>query len=73
MQKNKKRVLKGWFQNLNCYSLGGWFVWICTTIDTIDLPFNQIKGYLIFTSVWTLLAILSFYLLLKYTNLFEEE
>lgn len=73
MQKNKKRVLKGWVQKVLSFILGAWFVWVCTTIDTIDCPFNQIKGYLVFTSVLTLLAILSFYLLLKYTNLFEEE
>ena len=73
MQQNKKRVLKGWFQKVLGFNVGFGLCWFCTTIDTIDLPFNQIKGYLIFTGIWTLLAILSFYLLLKYTNLFEEE
>lgn len=71
-QTNKKRVLKKGVQKVLSFILGIWFTWICTTIDTLDYPFKEIKGYLIFTSILTLFAILSFYLLLKYSNLFED-
>lgn len=69
----KKRVLKKWVEKVLSFILGIWFTWITTTIDTIDQPFNEIKGYLVFTTILTILALLSFYLLGKYTNLFEEE
>lgn len=69
----KKRVLKKWVEKVLSFILGTWFTWICTTIDTLDYPFKEIKGYLIFTSVLTILALLSFYLLGKYGTLFEEE
>ena len=71
-ETKKKRVLKSWVQKVLGFILGSWFVWICTTIDTIDLPFNKIKGYLIFTSILTILSLVSFYLLFKYSNIFED-
>ena len=71
-ETKKKRVLKSWVQKVLSFILGSWFVWICTTIDTIDLPFSQIKGYLVFTSILSILALISFYLLLKYSNIFED-
>ena len=71
-ESKKKRVLKSWVQKVLGFILGSWFVWVCTTIDTIDLPFNQIKGYLVFTTILTILAFVSFYLLLKYASIFED-
>ena len=71
-ETKKKRMLKSWVQKVLSFILGSLFVWICTTIDTIDLPFNQIKGYLVFTSILSILALISFYLLLKYSNIFED-
>jgi hypothetical protein len=72
MQK-KKRVLKSWVQKGLSAIVGFGLCWFCTTIDTIDLPFNQIKGYLVASSIILLLMVVSMYLLMKYTNLFEEE
>lgn len=72
MQK-KKRVLKKGVQKVLGFNVGFGLCWFCTTIDTIDLPFNQIKGYLVASSIILLLMVVSMYLLMKYTNLFEEE
>lgn len=69
---NKKRVLKKGVQKILSYILGIWFFWICTTIDTLDCPFNQIKGYLVFTSILTFFALISFILLFNYSNVFED-
>lgn len=71
-ENRKKRVLKTWFKKVLSFILGSWFIWICTTIDTISMPLNQIKGYLLFTSIFTIFALFSFYLLFKYTNIFEN-
>lgn len=72
MQK-KKRVLKSWVQKVLGVNVGFGLCWFCTTIDTIDLPFNEIKGYLVASGIILLLMVVSMYLLIKYTNLFEEE
>ena len=71
-ETKKKRVLKSWVQKVLSFILGSWSVWICTTIDTIDLRFDKIKGYLIFTSILTILSVVSFYLLFKYSKIFED-
>lgn len=71
-ETRKKRVLKNGVQKVLSFILGSWFVWVCTTIDTIDLPFKEIKMYLVFTTIFTILALISFYLLLKYSNIFED-
>ena len=71
-ETRKKRVLKKGIEKVLSFILGGWVVWVCTTIDTIDLPFKEIKMYLVFTSIFTILALVSFYLLLKYSNIFED-
>ena len=71
-ESKKKRVLKKLGQKVLSFVLGSGLFGLCTTIDTIDMPFNQIKGYLVFTSILTILALLSFYLLLKYSNIFED-
>ena len=72
MQK-RKRVLKSWVQKVLGYNVGFGFCWFCTTIDTLDLPFKEIKGYLVASGIILLLMVVSMYLLMKYTNLFEEE
>lgn len=72
MQK-RKRVLKSWVQKVLGYNVGFGLCWFCTTIDTLDLPFKEIKGYLVASGIILLLMVVSMYLLMKYTNLFEEE
>lgn len=72
MQK-RKRVLKSWVQKVLGFNVGFGLCWFCTTIDTIDLPFKEIKGYLVASGLILLLMGVSMYLLMRYTNLFEEE
>lgn len=72
MQK-RKRVLKSWVQKVLGFNVGFGLCWFCTTIDTLDLPFNQIKGYIMASGIILLLMVVSMYLLMKYTNIFEEE
>lgn len=71
-QKTKKRVLKKGVEKVLSTILAIWFFWIMTTIDTIDNPFNEIKSYLIITGILTILAMFSFFMLMKYSNLFED-
>lgn len=71
-QKTKKRVLKKGVEKVFSTIVAIWFFWIMTTIDTIDNPFNQIKSYLIITGILTILALFSFTMLMKYSNLFED-
>lgn len=71
-QKTKKRVLKKGVEKVFSTIVAIWFFWIITTIDTIDNPFNEIKSYLIITGILTILALFSFTMLMKYSNLFED-
>lgn len=71
-QKTKKRVLKKGVEKVLSTIVAIWFFWIMTTIDTIDNPFNEIKSYLIITGILTILALFSFTMLMKYSNLFED-
>ena len=71
-QKTKKRVLKKGVEKVFSTIVTIWFFWIMTTIDTIDNPFNEIKSYLIITGILTILALFSFIMLMKYSNLFED-
>lgn len=71
-QKTKKRVLKKGVEKVFSTIVAIWFFWIMTTIDTIDNPFNEIKSYLIITGILTILALFSFFMLMKYSNLFED-
>ena len=68
--KNKKRkyVLKKWFEKLNCWNLGLWFMFVATTIDNV-LENSLYDTVLI---VWSLFAIGSFILLSKFTNVFDN-
>lgn len=71
-QKTKKRVLKKGVEKVFSTIVAIWFFWIMITIDTIDNPFNEIKSYLIITGILTILALFSFIMLMKYSNLFED-
>ena len=71
-QKTKKRVLKKGVEKVFSTIGAIWFSWIMTTIDTIDNPCNEIKSYLIITGILTILALFSFIMLMKYSNLFED-
>lgn len=71
-QKTKKRVLKKGVEKVFSTIVAIWFFWIMTTIDIIDNPFNEIKSYLIITGILTILALFSFTMLMKYSNLFED-
>ena len=62
----KKRVLKSWLVKVLGWVLGGWIVFVATTIDSIGN-----KTYDIVLVVWTALAIGSFVLLDKYSNAFD--
>ena len=62
----KKRVLKSWLVKVLGWVLGSWMVFIATTIDSIGN-----KTYDIILIVWTALAIGSFVLLDKYSNVFD--
>ena len=64
MQK-RKRVLKSWVQKVLGFNVGFGLCWFCTTIDTIDLPFKEIKGYLVASGIILLLMVVSMYLLMK--------
>jgi hypothetical protein len=72
MNNTKKRILKKGVQKVLSTIIAIWFFWIMTTIDTIDMPFNEIKGYLVLTSILTILSIFSFIMLSKYSNIFED-
>ena len=71
-QKTKKRVLKKGVEKVFSTIVAILFFWIMTTIDTIDNPINEIKSYLIITGILTILALFSFIMLMKYSNLFED-
>lgn len=63
----KKRILKGWLVKLLGWVLGGYVFFIATTIDSLGN-----KTYDTILIVWTILAIGSFALLSKYSNVFED-
>ena len=62
----KKRVLKSWLVKVLGWVLGSWIVFVATTIDSIGN-----KTYDIILIVWTALAIGSFVLLNKYSNVLD--
>ena len=71
-QKTKKRVLKKGVEKVFSTIVSIWFFLILSTIDTIYNLFNEIKSYLIITGILTILALFSFIMLMKYSNLFED-
>ena len=63
----KKRILKGWLVKLLSWVLGGYIFFIATTIDSLGN-----KTYNTILIIWTILALISFYLLNKYSKVFED-
>lgn len=63
----KKRILKGWLVKLLSWVLGGYIFFIATTIDSLGN-----KTYNTILIIWTILALISFYLLSKYSKVFED-
>ncbi len=63
----KKRRLKGWLVKLLSWVLGGYIFFIATTIDSLGN-----KTYNTILIIWTILALISFYLLSKYSKVFED-
>lgn len=62
----KKRVLKNWIANILSFVLGGYIMFILTTIDSLGNT-----TYNIILLIYSILAFTSYYLLLKYTNRLE--
>lgn len=62
----KKRILRNWIVKVLGFILGSWFFFIGTTIDSLGN-----KTYDTILVVWTTFALVSFYLLKKYSNIFE--
>lgn len=62
----KKRVLKNWIANILSFVLGSYIMFILTSIDSIGNT-----TYNIILLIYSVLAFISYYLLLKYTNRLE--
>ena len=60
-------MLKNWVVKVLGGILGGYIFFVGTTIDSLGN-----KTYDIILVVWTILALLSFYLLKKYSRVFED-
>lgn len=63
----KKRVLKSWLVKVLGWVLGSWIVFVATTIDNV----LENRVYDTILIVWTILAVVSFVLLNKYSNAFD--
>ena len=63
----KKRMLKKWVVKVLGFILGSWIVFVATTIDNV----LENRTYDIILIVWTALAIGSFIILYKYSNVFD--
>ena len=63
----KKRVLKSWLVKVLSWVLGSWIVFVATTIDNV----LENRVYDTILIVWTILAVVSFVLLNKYSNAFD--
>lgn len=60
-------MLKNWVVKVLGGILGGYIFFVGTTVDSLGN-----KTYDIILVVWTILALLSFYLLNKYSKVFED-
>lgn len=69
MKRTKKRVLKGWVVKVLSFILFGYIMFCATTIDSIDLTCYTMYDKILV--VWTILALISFHLLSKYSNVFD--
>lgn len=67
--KRKKFVLRKWVVKVLSFILFGWIMFCATTIDSIDLTCYTMYDKILV--VWTILALVSFHLLSKYSNVFD--
>lgn len=67
--KRKRFVLRKWVVNVLSFILFGWIMFCATTIDSINL--NTYTLYDKILVVWTILALISYHLLSKYSNVFD--
>lgn len=71
--KTKKRVLKKGIEKV-CITISTIYVmFILFTIDTLSRPINDIIQYIVLLTILSIISLPCIYLLIKYTNLFEEE
>lgn len=71
--KTKKRVLKKGIEKI-CLTISTIYImFILFTIDTLSQPINDIIQYIVLLTILSIIAFPCMYLLVKYTNLFEEE
>jgi len=68
MQK-KRFILRKWFERVLQFLLGGWVFFVATTIDSVDLTCYTTYDKILV--IWTILALISFHLLSKYTHCFD--
>lgn len=69
MQKKKRFILRKWLERVLQFILFGWIMFCATTIDSIDLTIYTTYDKILV--VWTILALVSFHLLSKYTHCFD--
>lgn len=71
-QKRKtKRVLRKWVVNVLSAILFGYIFFCGTTIDSITIEYFGTYDKILL--VWTILSLISFYLLSKYSNVFDYQ
>lgn len=67
----KRFILRKWVVNVLSFILFGWIMFCATTIDSIDLTCYTTYDKILV--VWTILALISFHLLYKFSNVFEYD
>ena len=67
----KRFILRKWVVNVLSFILFGWIMFCATTIDSIDLTCYTMYDKILV--VWTILALVSFHLLYKFSNVFEYD
>lgn len=71
-QKRKtKRVLRKWVVKVLSAILFGYIFFCGTTIDSITIEYFGTYDKILL--VWTILSLISFYLLSKYSNVFDYQ
>lgn len=71
-QKRKtKRVLRKWVVKVLSTILFGYIFFCGTTIDSITIEYFGTYDKILL--VWTILSLISFYLLSKYSNVFDYQ
>lgn len=66
IKKMKKKVLKKGAQSTLEKIVGCYLAWVVLTIGTLEKSFKEIKPYIIITLIFTLISLVSMYLLKKY-------